>query len=175
MRDWPHLVKMLLRYGADPHLEDKAGRTALDWAELKGYAQVQSLLRADGACDHQIKAVPLQRDQQLANSTTELCETGIKVVDLFGPLCDRDLVLVDGDYGGFGMVVLLGELTLALQEGGWGAALWTGFEQSLLNHRELHPRLSESGQRNMVQLSFVPPELEGEEAQGELQRILEQC
>jgi len=99
---------------------------------------------------------------------------GIKVVDLFGPLCDGDLVLLDGDYGGFGMVVLLGELTIALQEGGYAAALWTGFEQSLLNHREVHHHLSESGQRDTVQLSFVPPELEGEEAQGELQRILEQ-
>jgi F-type H+-transporting ATPase subunit beta len=174
MRDWPHLVKMLLSYGADPHLVDKAGRTALDWAELKGHAQVQSLLRSDGARDPQIKAVPVRRNQLRGNSTAELCETGIKVVDLFGPLSDGDLVLVDGDYGGFGVVVLLGELTIALQEGGYGAALWTGFEQSLLNHREVQHHLSESGQRDAVQLSFVPPGLEGEEAQGELQRILEQ-
>jgi hypothetical protein len=52
-------------------------------------------------------------------------------------------------------------------------ALWTGFEQSLLNVRELDHALRESGRRDLVQLSFVPPELEGEEAQGELQRILE--
>jgi F-type H+-transporting ATPase subunit beta len=174
MRGWPHLVKMLLSCGADPRLEDKAGRTALDWAELKGHAHVQSLLRADRAGEHHINAVPVERDQRRAASAAELCETGIKAVDLFGPLCHGDLVLVDGDYGGFGAVVLLGELTLALQECGYGSALWTGFEQSLVNRRELDHALSEAGRRDMAQLVLVPPALEGEEAQGELRRILEE-
>jgi F-type H+-transporting ATPase subunit beta len=174
MRGWPYLVKLLLAYGADPHSEDKAGRTALDWAELKGHAHVQSLLRANRAGEHQINAVAVERDQRRATSAAELCETGIKAVDLFGPLCHGDLVLVDGDYGGFGAVVLLAELTIALQEGGYGPALWTGFEQSIFSRRELEHTLVESGRRDMAQLSLVPPELEGDEAQGELRRILEQ-
>jgi RNA polymerase sigma factor (sigma-70 family) len=174
MRGWPQLAKLLLRYGADPHLEDKAGRTAMDWAELKGHADVQSVLQTDRDYERQIEAVPVDPDQRLANSAAELCETGIKVVDLFGPFCHGNLVLVDGDYGGFGVVVLLGELTLALQEGGYGPALWTGFEQSLLSRRELEHNLSDSGRRDVAQLVLVPPGLEGEEAQGELRQILEQ-
>jgi ankyrin repeat protein len=107
MRGWPQLTKLLLTHGADPQLEDNAGRTPIDWAELQGHAHVQSVLRAAGAYEHQLKAMPVDRGQQLANSASELCETGVKVVDLFGLLCHGDLVLVDGDYGGFGVVVLL--------------------------------------------------------------------
>jgi hypothetical protein len=142
----------------------------LDRLEAHQLRRLQQLVHHH---DPQIKAVSVQRNQQPANFTAELRETGVKVVDLFGPLRDGDLVLVDGDYGGFGMVVLLGELTIALQEGGYGPALWTGLEQSLLNHREVHHHLSESGQRDTLQLAFVPAELEGEEAPDELQRTLE--
>jgi hypothetical protein len=80
MRGWPPLAMILLAHEADPHLEEKAGRTAVDWAELKGHAEIQSLLRADRASEHQINAVPVERDQQRATSTTVLRETGIKVV-----------------------------------------------------------------------------------------------
>jgi RNA polymerase sigma factor (sigma-70 family) len=173
MRGWPHMVEKLLVHGADPRATDEAGRTALDWADLKGHAHVQALLRAARAGERPRGVVAEQRHQQPVSSTAHLCETGIKVIDLFGALCHGDLVRVDGDIG-LGLVVLLGELTMALEELGYDRALWTGFEQPLLNRSELDHALGESGRRGMARLALVPPELEGEEAQGALARILGQ-
>jgi F0F1-type ATP synthase beta subunit len=103
----------------------------------------------------------------------DFCETGIKLLDLFVPLRHGDLVLVDGDIGA-GLVVLLGELTMALREGGYRQALWTGFEQPLLSVRELDHALAESGRRSMAHLALVPQRLDGAEAREAFARILDQ-
>ena len=100
-----------------------------------------------------------------------MCETGIKAIDLFAPIRHGDLVLVDGDYG-LGLVVLLGELTVALREHGYSEALWTGFEQSIITTRELDHALGESGRREAAELSLVPRSLDGADAREAFQRIL---
>jgi RNA polymerase sigma factor (sigma-70 family) len=172
MRGWPHLARALLEHGADPRQPDDAGRTPLDWAALKRHAEVADLLRdAPGGSGAPTgngtgRRVPVE-------PAGNLCETGIKLLDLFVPLRHGDLVLVDGDVG-MGLVVLLGELTMALRESGYRQALWTGFEQPLLNVRELDHALGESGRRQMAQLALVPQRLGGAEARDAFVRILDQ-
>jgi F-type H+-transporting ATPase subunit beta len=171
MRGWPQLAQIFLTHGADPRLTDDAGRTALDWAELKGHDEVAALLREASAETRDRGVSPPQNRRLLNEGTTDLCETGLKLIDLFAPLRHGDLVLVDGDYG-LGMVVLLGELTIALREGEYGHALWTGFEQPLLTIRELDHGLGESGRRSLIRLALVPQHLKDGEAEEELRRIL---
>lgn len=173
MRGWTQLAHTLLVHGADPRLTDEAGRTALDWAEVKGHAEVVALLRVASAGTHDRGVPPLQSQWRPEEAAADLCETGIKLIDLFAPLRHGDLVLVDGDFG-LGLVVLLGELTIALREGGYGHALWTGFEQSLLDARELDHALGESGRRGLVRLALVPQHGEDGEAEDELRRVLGQ-
>ncbi|HEV8635398.1 MAG TPA: sigma-70 family RNA polymerase sigma factor, partial [Chloroflexota bacterium] len=94
MRGWPRLAQMLLTHGASPDLKDDAGRTALDWAELKGHAEVATLLRAASAGGRIRGISPRQDRLQPKGSIGDLCETGIKMIDLFAPLRHGDLVLV---------------------------------------------------------------------------------
>jgi F-type H+-transporting ATPase subunit beta len=173
MRGWPHLAQTLLAHGADPFLRDDTGRTPLEWAELKGHADVATLLREASTGTQGERAKSRETRDRAGESTTDLCETGIKMIELFAPLRHGDLVLVDGDYG-LGMVVLLGELSIALRERGYGHALWTGFEQRLLDVRSLDHALGESGRRGMIQLAVVSRNLEDGEAEEELRRILGQ-
>lgn len=43
------LVALLLKYGADPNVNDRDGKTALQWAEERGHGEVAALLRQHGA------------------------------------------------------------------------------------------------------------------------------
>jgi F-type H+-transporting ATPase subunit beta len=138
---------------------------------VKGHTEVAALLRTASPPARGAAAAPRQDHPRPNDASADLCETGIKMIDLFAPLRHGDLVVVDGDHG-LGLVVLLGELTLALREGGYGHALWTGFEQPLLNRIELDHALGESGRRGMADQALVPQHLEGAEAEDELQRIL---
>lgn len=115
-------------------------------------------------------ALPERRPANV--SAPDVFETGMKVVDLFAPFCHGDLVLVDGDFG-LGLVVLLGELTVALREGGYGHALWTGFQEPMRDVRELDHALGESGRRDLTRLALVPNDEAGE-AEEALRRILNQ-
>ncbi|HEX2033457.1 MAG TPA: ankyrin repeat domain-containing protein [Chloroflexota bacterium] len=192
MRGWAQLAQTLLAGGADPLRTDEAGNTPLDWALRKGHAELVALLRtaqtapaAPGAspATTRIVAPPAPAPPsvasdagagdpgRLATPADDLCETGIKVIDLFLPLRHGDLVLVDGD-SGRGLVVLLSELTLAMRERGYRQALWTGFEQPLLNCRQLEHALGESGQRARVRLALVPAELGAAAAREAFRRIL---
>lgn len=173
MRGWAQLAHTLLAHGADPRLTDDAGRTAHDWAEVKGHAAVAAMLRDASAGAQDTSVPPPQTRWRSEDVTSDLCETGIKLIDLFAPLRHGDLVRVDGDYG-LGMIVLLGEVTIALREGGYGHALWTGIEQPLLNVRELDHALGESGRRELVRLALVPQQGEEAETEAALQRLLGQ-
>jgi F-type H+-transporting ATPase subunit beta len=172
MRGWSHLVRLLLEHGADPLRVDDAGRTALDWARLKNHADVVALLTRS-AGRPTVEATTTTRPRRDGGSAGGLCETGIKAIDLFAPVQHGDLVFVDGDYG-LGLVVLLGELMLALRERGYSDVLWTGFEQTLITERELDHALGELGRRDAAELALVPAGLDGDEAREVFQRRLDQ-
>src|SRR5262249_52430509 len=172
MRGRAGIARALLAHGADPARPDRAGRTPLDWAALKGHRELVALLRAAPTPPRApAPAGPAGAQRLPEDSAGDLCETGIKALDLFLPLRHGDLLLCDGDVG-LGLVVLLGELTLALRERGYRQALWTGFGQPLLNDRELAHALGESGRRAMARLVLVPQRLEAADAQDAFRRIL---
>lgn len=98
MRGWPRLARTLLEHGADPRLTDDGGRTAADWAKLKGHAEVVDLLAtAAGEAGASVRSGSAGGSSDAPIS--DLCATGIKLIDLFLPIRHGDLVLVDGDYG----------------------------------------------------------------------------
>jgi F-type H+-transporting ATPase subunit beta len=129
-------VPALLAHGADPSLRDANGRTAADWAKLKGHTEIVALLSHTGCPVQVSKAIagtqagPEPAATVTANSA--LWFTGIKAVDLFAPLAKGALVRVDGG-AMVGRNVAIGEMCAAalrdgvpcvwglLQDSGWQA------------------------------------------------------
>jgi RNA polymerase sigma factor (sigma-70 family) len=143
------MVRLLLESGAAPEVTAFAGTSPLDVAKMRGFEDVEALLRAAGAPE--TAAPTVEEDVVLAAE-----ETGIKVIDLWCPLPGAGLVHLTPGFG-LGAVVLIAELSCRAARRG-RRVVWTGFVPAPTDLLDMHHGIADAGLADDVELSVAPPD-----------------
>jgi F-type H+-transporting ATPase subunit beta len=127
IRNHPEAIAAILGRGASPSVPDTHGRTAADWATLKGFPAVLEALGVTAGSSPREVAAP----------TGPVLVTGVKIIDLFAPLHRGGRNGMLTPLLGVGRTVVLGEVVHAVATRFGGHAVCVALEDLDLAWREM--------------------------------------
>jgi RNA polymerase sigma factor (sigma-70 family) len=144
MRNRADLVRLLMEHGASREVRDRDGRTAADWARVKHFDELVSLLDEKPTSS-------VSPDKLAAEKAGNFFHTGIKALDLFAPIEIGGVIRVDGPTNA-GRLVALSELAAVVGRRPGMACLWVWWESEAWSDREFDHLLKETDIQNYVQV-----------------------